>query len=278
MSALEKGADNSLFQHYRSRDGMDENRSSSESPLRDQLQHLIVAIDASATAILPNSNDRLLLAIIEAAAKIFNASAASILLVNEKENVLEFKVAYGVANHDLVGTKIPINSGIAGYVVMTGQPLSISNVRQDPRFNQDFAKSTGYVPASILAAPLLAGERTIGVMEILDKLNASSFGIQDMDLMAIFARQAALAIDQSQRIERIGESVVAGLKQLINEQDTDLFEAIDQIGTLQTNQELLALTRLFNQITQLGEPEMKACIQILKTFAEYQKSQHRSWS
>ena len=257
---------------------MGENKSSSEDLLRDQIQRMVVSIDASAHAVLPGSNNDLLLSIIETAAKIFNAAAASILLVDEKGQTLEFKVAYGAANHDLVGTKIPLNSGIAGYVVMTGQPLSISNVKQDARFNQNFAQTTGYVPTSILATPLLVEERTIGVMEVLDKLSAPSFGIQDIELMAIFARQAALAIDESQKMDRIGESLLLGLKRFVNKKDDELLIVLDQTSSLQTSQEILELADLFNQISKLGEPEMKVCIQVLKTFADYRKSQHRSWS
>jgi GAF domain-containing protein len=253
-----------------------------EVSLSRQLIQLIAAVEASGHAILPSSNDALLKSIVEAAARIFSAAAASILLVNEKEQVLVFKVAYGAANHDLVGTTFPLDKGIAGYVVMTGQPLAISNVRQDPRFNQDFAKSTGYVPSSILATPLLSGERVIGVMEVLDKLNAPSFGMQDMELLAMFAHQAAIAIDQSQRIDSINNALVLGLKRLVqpdsSTQPDELLKVLDQAGESKTSADLLALADLFNEISSLGEEERKACIQILKVFAEYQHSLRRTWA
>lgn len=251
-----------------------------ENILSIQLKQLLASIETGGRAILPRSNDDLLKSIVEAAARIFNAVAASILLVNEQEQVLVFKVAYGAANRDLVGSKFPLDKGIAGYVVMTGQPLAVSNVRQDPRFNQDFAKSTGYVPSSILATPLLAGERVIGVMEVLDKINASSFGMQDMELLAMFANQAAIAIDQSQRIDMISEALVMGLKRLVQSDSTpqpeELLKALDQAGNRQTSADLLAIADLFNEISSLGEPERKALIQILKVFTEYQRSSRRA--
>ena len=124
---------------------MTTNKESQDKKLSRQLEQLLAAIEASGHAILPRTNDELLQSIVEAAARIFSAAAASILLVNEQEQLLEFKVACGASNRDLVGLKFPLDKGIAGYVVMTGQPLAISNVRQDARFNQDFAKSTGYL-------------------------------------------------------------------------------------------------------------------------------------
>ncbi len=197
---------------------MSKNSGSLENEVTKQFDKLLASIEASGRAILPRSNDELLKSIIEAAARIFDAAAASILLVNEQENCLEFKVAFGASNRDLVGLKFPLDKGIAGYVVMTGQPLAISNVRQDARFNQDFAKSTGYVPTSILAMPLRSGERVIGVMEVLDKINATSFGIQDMELLGMFAHQAAIAIDQSQRMDTIQDALVLGLKRLVEDE------------------------------------------------------------
>ncbi len=251
-----------------------------ENILSNQLEQLLSSIEMAGRAILPRSDDDLLKSIVEAAARIFSAAAASILLVNEQEQVLVFKVAFGAANRDLVGTKFPLDKGIAGYVVMTGQPLAVSNVRQDPRFNQDFAKSTGYVPSSILATPLLAGERVIGVMEVLDKINASSFGMQDMELLAMFANQAAIAIDQSQRIDMINDALVIGLKRLVQTDSTpqpeELLKALDQAGNRQTSADLIALADLINEISSLGEPERKACIQILSVFAEYQRSSRRA--
>jgi GAF domain-containing protein len=255
---------------------MTTNTDPQSNPLSEQLKQLLTAIEAGGHAILPHSNDELLKSIVETAARIFNAAAASILLVNEQEHVLVFKVAYGAANRDLIGMKFPLGKGIAGYVAMTGQPLAVSNVRQDARFNQDFAKSTGYVPTSILAAPMLAGERVIGVMEVLDKINASSFGMQDMDLLALFAKQAAIAIDQSQNIDALNDALVMGLRRLVQSEKSaqadELLKALDRINSSQTGADLLALADLFNEISALGEAEQKACVQVLKVFAEYKRS------
>jgi GAF domain-containing protein len=248
--------------------------------LSQRLVKLLESIEAGGNAVLPQSNDDLLKSIVETAARIFNAGAASILLVNDKEGVLVFRVAYGASDHNLVGTKFPLDKGIAGYVAMTGQPLAISNVRQDPRFNQDFAKSTGYIPGSILAVPLLSAERVIGVMEILDKINASSFDVQDMELLSMFARQAAIAIDQSQQVDLVNGALILGLKRLVANESLsssdELMSVLDQVSEDATSYDLLALSDLFNEISKIGTLERKTCIQILKVFAEYSRTTHRT--
>src|SRR6266508_2039494 len=259
---------------------MNSNQDNSEAKLSDQLQRLLIGIEASGRAVLPGSNDALLNSIVEAAARIFGAAAASILLVNEEEQMLEFKVAYGPSDRNLVGTKFPLDRGIAGYVVMTGQPIATSNVGQDARFNQEFAKSTGYVPDSILATPLLSEDRIIGVMEVLDKIDANSFGMQDMELLGMFAQQAAIAIDLSQQMENIERALTRGLRRLVTaDSSQDSTELLSILENPQINkgtvQDLLELADLFNEISALGDAERKACLQVLKVFAEYRRSTRR---
>ncbi len=125
-----------------------------------------------------------------------------------------FKVAFNSGDENVIGMRTPMDKGIAGYVVMTGQPIAVSNVQQDSRFNREFAEKTGYIPRSILATPLLSGEKVIGVMEVLDKINATSFGMQDMEMLGLFAKQAAIAINQTQQFDQISESLIRGLKEL----------------------------------------------------------------
>jgi len=257
---------------------MESDKNINEEKLSEQLQRLLMSIEASGRAILPRSNDTLLKSIVEAAAKIFGAAAASLLLVNEEEEALEFKVSTGEADHDLVGTKFSYEKGIAGYVFMTGMPIATSNVKEDKRFNQDFAESTGYVPNSILATPLISSDdRIIGVMEVLDKIKAASFDMHDMELMGLFAQQAAMAIEQSQQIDEIQDAMVRALTNLIkadqSKPSTELRAVLEQ-SLLRGDEmaDLLELADIFNRISALGEAERKACIQILNIFAEYRRT------
>ena len=266
---------------------------SSEDPsqgagLAGELQRLLRAIETGGRAVLPRSNDALLRSIVEAAARIFCGAAASILLVNEEKRTLEFRVAYGAAGRDLVGMSFPLDHGIAGYVAMTGQPIAISDVQRDARFNRDFAEATGYVPRSILATPLLSGDRVIGVMEVLDKIDSASFGMQEMELLGLFAGQAALAIEQSQQVEGIGEALVMGLRRLaasdLSAGSPELLAALEREPALHETEagssqarDILALADLFNDIGALGEAERRACLQILAAFATYARSRKGSW-
>ena len=244
-----------------------------DEPLAEQLQRLIHAIELGGKAVLPVSNNELLQSIVDAAARIFGAGAAAILLVDEAAQALVFRVEFGNKQPDLIGRRVPINKGIAGYVVMTGQAIAVSNVQQDPRFNADFARSTGYVPDSILAAPLLLGERVIGVLEVLDKIAATSFGMQDMELMGLFAQQAALAIRESQQLEMIERTIRRGLRHIAAEEGLPESSALlaalaDGGGDGTEPDDLLPLAAAFNDIGRLGPAERRAAVKILAALAE----------
>lgn len=253
---------------------MSANSLAPDGTLRAQLFSLLQSIELAGRAILPSSHETLLQSIVEAAARIFGAAAASIALVNEEEQVLQFVAAYGAGERQVGGMRIPLDKGIAGCVALTGQPMAISDVQRDPNFYQEFARSTGYVPRSILAAPLISDDRVIGVMEVLDKIDAPSFGLEDMDLLGMFARQAALAISQSQQVSRIGAALVLGLERLsqagCSGESTELVESLRQArATMATAQDVLALADMFGQVSALGEAERRMCLDVISAFARY---------
>lgn len=254
--------------------------SAAEDPLADQLQQLIRAIELSAQAILPRSDDELLHSIVSTAVRIFGASAASILLVDETDQTLVFRVEVGNKQPDLVGRRIPMDRGIAGYVAMTGQSIAVSNVAQDKRFNVEFAQSTGYIPDSILATPLILEDRVIGVLEVLDKIAASSFGLQDMELMGIFAHQSAVAIRQAQQLEMIDQALRRGLLQLAAGEGLPNSQALADAleGSRRSTPEmddLFTLAGLFNDLSRLGAAERRVGLKIMTALAEYGRSRSR---
>jgi GAF domain-containing protein len=87
-------------------------------------------------------------------------------------------------------------------VLVTGQPLVLDDLEQDPRFARDVAESTGYVPKSLMAVPLLHGEEALGVLQVLDRPQRERFSLQEMELLGLFGNQAAIALDLLGRARR----------------------------------------------------------------------------
>ena len=165
----------------------------------------------------------LLRSIVDATVTLFQAHAASIALFDPATERLVFRVAAGAQGQGVVGMSILPDQGLAGYVFSTGQALALSDVASDPRFGRSFAESTAYIPRSIVAVPLVDEDRTIGVLEVLDKLDSSAFSLRDVELAGVFARQAAIAISAS-RVERDTATLLTRVLRELVADDTDQAE------------------------------------------------------
>ena len=142
----------------------------------------------------------LLQSIVEVARSIFGAHGSSIMLLDEDTDELVFEAVAREEERHLVGMRMPSSTGVAGWVLSTRQPLVIDDVSQDPRHARDVAERTGYVPQGLMAVPLLHEERVLGVLQVLDRQTA--FSLAEMDLLGMFANQAAVALDLLQRARR----------------------------------------------------------------------------
>jgi GAF domain-containing protein len=156
----------------------------------------------------------LLSAIVEVARSIFGAKASSILLLDEETEELVFEAVVGEGEDTMLGARFPAGKGIAGWVLATRTPLVIEDVQQDPRFAADVAEGSGYVPSGLMAAPLIYGEEALGVLEVLDRPERSLFSLQEMELLGLFANQAAIAVDLLLSARRAGRVLEEGGEEL----------------------------------------------------------------
>lgn len=152
---------------------------------------------ALALGLLPDQalHRSLLSSIVEAARAIFDAQASSIFLFDEQADELVFEAVSGQGEQSLIGHRFPSSTGIAGWVMVTGQPLALDDVTRDPRFSAEAAQATGYVPRAIMAVPLISYQQTLGVLEVLDRGPGGPGGARAMDMLGFFARQAAIGLD-----------------------------------------------------------------------------------
>jgi GAF domain-containing protein len=144
----------------------------------------------------------LLQATVEVARAIFSARASSVFLLDEAADELVFEAVAGEGAGELVGRRFPSSTGIAGWVLVTRQPLVVDDVTRDTRFSREAAASTGFVPKSVMAVPLLVEERALGVLEVLDRPADVRITLAEVDLLGLFANQAAIALDLLQRGRR----------------------------------------------------------------------------
>ena len=137
---------------------------------------------------------RLLGSIVDVARAIFGAKASSIMLHDESTDELVFAAVSGEGEEALVGKRFPSSAGIAGWVLSSRTPLVLEDVQNDPRFAREVAERTGYVPKGLMAVPLLDDEEALGVLQVLDRPQRARFSLQEMELLGLFAGQAAIAL------------------------------------------------------------------------------------
>jgi GAF domain-containing protein len=164
----------------------------------------------------------LLRSVVDVARSIFGAAASSVFLFDEDADELVFQAVAGRGEDHLVGTAFPAARGIAGWVAKSGEPLVVNDLAASPTFDRDFAQSTAFIPTSLMAAPLIYAGRVLGVLEVLDPAPQSRSSLNDLDLLALFAGLAAIALrvvtDRALRAAQpdLGESGRAAARQLMD--------------------------------------------------------------
>jgi GAF domain-containing protein len=228
-----------------------------------------------------DAEQALLQTIVDATVALFEAEASSIALFERDPDRLEFRVAAGAQGAGAIGLSVPPSRGIVGFVFSTGQPLALSDVMSDPRFDRATAERTGYVPRSIAAVPLVDQEQTVGVLQVLDKHTSPTFSLRDMELLAVFARQAAAAI-RAARVQRDTEALLkAVLTRLgdgqLSEGET---EAVVSAATTELDRDAeVPFWQLVDRVAQLrdlSEREMRLVNDILEVVANHAARGRRS--
>ncbi len=126
------------------------------------------------------------------APKVVGAERCSIFILDEATNELVL---------DLPGEqrsfRMPVDRGIAGWVISHGVGQIVNDVEQDSRWYDTIGREADFVTRSILCVPMRLKERTVGAMQLLNKADGRGFTDQDMQLLTTLAAQAAIAIENA---------------------------------------------------------------------------------
>jgi len=165
-----------------------------------QIRRLSVLMDMSRAMSSEMNLDRLLLLIMNETREVLEADRCTVFLVDEERGELWSKIALGEENE----IRFPISQGLAGYVARTGEVLNIPDAYEDPRFNREVDKRTGYRTKSLLVMPMRnkLGE-IIGVFQVLNKKGGGAFTRADEEMLEAIAPHAAIAVENAQLYEEI---------------------------------------------------------------------------
>ncbi len=143
---------------------------------------------------------KLLSDILDASLLVLKASDGSLMLMDDATGELVFAVVRGSAADRLVGYRLPMGQGIAGWVAQHRQPQIVLDVRRDPRFFATVDESFGFRTRSMVCVPVyLDNGRVLGVIQILNKVSDREFTHEDLDLMLVVAQLAATAMRRAEQ-------------------------------------------------------------------------------
>lgn len=112
---------------------------------------------------------------------VIGADRCSIFINDIKNNQLWTTLADGVEK-----IVVPSNKGIVGYTLKAKKPIIANDAYNNPNFNSEIDKKTGYVTENIVTAPIFNSKREIiGVLQLLNKQDG--YDNEDVRFMIFFA-------------------------------------------------------------------------------------------
>jgi Nif-specific regulatory protein len=183
----------------------------------------------------PHSAKTLLTLILERCLELTGAKTGSVMLINEKEKVLDIVAFKNLPAKAAESTKLKLGEGITGWVAMTGNPKLVNNTRQEPiyiKVREDLL--------SELAVPIKTENKIIGVISV-DSNKENAFTEDDLELLLMVAELSAQIISRDRIQERLSSKI-------------NLQEVL--IGTFHIIEAEESLNDIFNKVMEMLKDRM----------------------
>ena len=143
---------------------------------------------------------------IKAASTLLHCQASSLLMVNDQTGGLYFDVATGENSDIIKKIELQKGEGIAGWVAENKTGIIIRDAQNDPRFFKKADKKSGFITQSMVCVPVLNKDRTIGVLQAINKYE-DTFTKDDARLLVALANQIAVALENARLYDELKESL-----------------------------------------------------------------------
>jgi len=156
----------------------------------------------------------------ELATEVVKAESSLLVLKERFTEDLVAHVATGERGEIVKQIRIPKGKGIIGWVAENKKALLVNDVQNDPRFFREIDQKTGLKTRNVLCAPLLAEEKLVGVIEVVNKRDNGCFGEADVKMFEIFASGVAVAIENAMLHSKLQVLLVSTVEALSSIVDT----------------------------------------------------------
>lgn len=133
--------------------------------------------------------------VMDSVIELTGAERGFVMLLND-DGELEYQVARNLDQEALASGDFAVSRTITRQVVDRNEPILTTNAAEDPRFSQQRSIMMHNL-RSIMATPLRALGRAIGVVYVDNRVRQSMFTDDDLTILDAFAQQAAIAIENA---------------------------------------------------------------------------------
>jgi diguanylate cyclase (GGDEF)-like protein len=203
--------------------------------LKGQLKQFSSLIDATGALSSTLELKSVLDIIMRESREVLHAEASSLLLLDKKNEELEFYIAQGDKGEAVKNIRLKMGQGIAGWVAETGESVLVRDALKDDRFFKGADEKTKFKTKSLIAVALKGNRGVVGVVEVLNKIGAKSFTKTDLKILEAFAIQAGFAIENARLYEM---AITDGMTKLY----------IKRFFTYRLEEELLRARRYKNKL------------------------------
>ncbi|MFN8578534.1 MAG: GAF domain-containing protein [Candidatus Sericytochromatia bacterium] len=142
--------------------------------------------------------DELLSKITNTTSVVMRAEASSIALMDHSTDELVFQFVHGDASDAVRTFRVPVGTGISGWVAKYGVPLIVPDAQKDPRFSNKSDEKSHFITKSVICVPLKREESVIGILQSLNRKDGGVFTNQDLSIFESLAGIASIAIENAQ--------------------------------------------------------------------------------
>jgi class 3 adenylate cyclase/PAS domain-containing protein len=154
--------------------------------------------------------------------RLIGAERGFLMLMDDKQDLV-VKIARNWDQSTIEESEAVFSRTVVNQVIATSKPVLTTNALQDPRFDNQ-QSVIAHQLRSILCVPLMVKGKIIGVIYADNRIKTGLFTGSDRDLLAVFANQAAVALENARLFDSLLQSFaeVSDLKNLLQ----DVFASI----------------------------------------------------
>ena len=142
------------------------------------------------------------------------AEAGTLWVLDQDGEEIKVVAAYGESADKIVNIRLKKDEGIAGKVIMSGEPVLIRDVQEHPDWSNRVDESSGFVTKSMITVPLTVKGKVLGSLQLLNKKQCEFFNEADVSLAVALASQSAMALHNSQMYDELQQMFLSMIRTL----------------------------------------------------------------